>query len=399
MATRKKGQSEWVSRHASIGQDDSNDVVSQENLGEVRGIPPMTNEGLLGEEPQPIDPSSAVDIAEWCDDFDRQGEQQRGQEARSETQQALNEQGIDAIAYYLPISFYGPHRYGIYIRQRRFFGFCSEVHTRVTNVSWDDTANALLRFVMHHEAFHAAVELSCLTNDDYDERKVARTYHRYFDLAVRKWRHSHSGPHYPYRCPEEQLAQHAGFTALPVTTAGDMIRAELLKVFKKGPADYVYDVEDWRRRVPTERQVILERALHRVQSASLLSRSFPSSVSAVHAGIEARGWFPKDGAKGVLSGKHGIVPTYLVDTGPEPFGRFARAHSPRNIPVRDVLRVLKKRGVQVEEGGKHTKLIFPNHGRPIPFSRSAQTMPEYVMKKFATALSTSLDTLVAECRA
>lgn len=414
MARMRASGSEWEDHHDSLRQANPQrreprppDLTRIEDVEARRGLPPRDELDRLANTRRRIEPAAALRPRDWQPESGEQGEEvvydpegedesEIGEANRIATDQAIAAAGIDAIAYYLPITFYGPHRYGIYIRERRYYGLCATIQKLAPHVDWDDVTDLVLQFLLHHEGYHAAVELSCLTSDDYLERKTAETYRTFFDLVTGQWRitaRRHGAG--PYRCPEEQLAQHAGFSSLSGTPAGEAIRSALIHVSTRGPSDYVYNDSEWSKASAKQKQESLERALHRTQAASLLHRPAPVSIDDLRVDVEPRAWFPKGGARDVLSESYGLLPIYVVDFGQTLSLRFARACVLRNIPIRKFIKAVCKNfdAIHDPKGGKHPRIIVDKYR--IPYPRSAKITPDYVIEQFLDARKISEDDLKA----
>ena len=126
--------SNWESHHASIQQANGDpqqtpyDFIQPETLAGRRGVPQRED---LGDLDHPIEPAVVGRWREWAidnsqldtlADEDEIAERGIGETHTAEIDEAINEAGVDALAYYLPITFYGPRRYGIYVRANRFYG-------------------------------------------------------------------------------------------------------------------------------------------------------------------------------------------------------------------------------------------------------------------------------------
>jgi hypothetical protein len=414
MAKMRTGGSDWEDHHNSLRQASPQpndplppDLTRIEDIEARRGLPSRDELDRLADNRRRIEPVAALRPRDWqpesgergegaVDDPAGEDESELGEANRIATDQAIAVAGIDAIAYYLPITFYGPNRYGIYIRESWYYGLCARIQELAPHVDWADVTDLVLQFLLHHEGYHAAVELSCLTSDDYLERKTAETYRWFFDLVTGQWRvtaRQHGAG--PYRCPEEQLAQHAGFSSLSGTPAGEAIRSALIHVSTSGPSDYVYNDSEWSKASAKQKQESLERALHRTQAASLLHRPAPASIDDLQAEVEPRAWFPKGGARDVLSESYGLLPVYVVDFGRTLSLRFARACVLRNIPIRKFIKAVCKNfdAIHDPKGGKHPRIIVDKHR--ITYPRSAKITPDYVIDQFLHARKISVDDLKA----
>ena len=407
--------SNWESHHASIQQANGDpqqtpyDFIQPETLAGRRGIPQRED---LGDLDHPIEPAVVGRWREWAidngqidtlADEDEIEERGIGETHTAETDEAINEAGVDALAYYLPITFYGPRRYGIYVRANRFYGFCNRVQKIAPTASWGEVTAESWDFVLRHEAFHAAVELSCLAGDDFMARHKARTYKNYFGLSAQSWPSAHYGAAGPYRCPEEQLAQHAGFSRIAETASGIAITNALIQIFRGAPADYAYDPSEWPSRGPCSqksKQSQLQRALHSVQLASLLGCRKPASVSDTRPNIEPPAWFPQKGSVDVLEGIYGSVPVRVVDFGRKLPRRFIRACTFRNIDMRKFISaVCRECDVSHDEkGGKHPRLVVGEKRHKVPYPRAARTTPLYVIEEIAELLSTTKEDLLSQCK-
>lgn len=421
MARQRAVDNSWENHHASLQQANNEpldppipSIYEIDNIAARRGLPPEGHLDELVNTRRRIEPAAAENPSDWLTessssdteavypDFDDEpaNEQEIGAAAQQATEQAVATAGVDAIAFYLPITFYGPRHYGIYIRHSRFYGFCAAVQKFAPRVPWNDLTAAVFQFVLHHEAYHGAVELSCLTSDDFYERQPARTYRKYFNLATGPWRYGYHGGRSPYQCPEEQLAQHAGFSNMPGNPSGIAIRSALIQISQAGPSDYVYDPAAWRsREMWIKAQAVIERGLHRVQSTSLLCGPLPTALDDVHVGVEPQAWFPGRKSQDVLSDKFGDMPVYVVDYGHRIALRFARACAFRNIALRDFIRaVCRKYDVSHDEkGGKHPRLIVATKYK-VTYPRSARTTPTYVIEQVASLLKTTKEDLVTQCQ-
>jgi hypothetical protein len=422
MARFRAAGSAWEQHHASLQQANNEpldprppDIDAIDPVAARRGLLPNRDLDRLANDRHRIEPSVAENpggwLAESSGDFaeavdsdlsrDRAEEREIGDAAQQATEQAVATAGSDAIAFYLPITFYGPRHYGIYIRQNRFFGFCAMVQKYAPRVPWHEVTASALQFLLHHEAYHAAVELSCLVGDDFHERQLARTYRNYFDLATGPWRHAHRGLVAPYRCPEEQLAQHAGLSNMPRDASGEAIRSALIQITQTGPADYLYDPAAWPRTGKAKKpQAALEQALHRVQGTCLLRQPPPAAFDDIHVGIEPQAWFPPSDSRAVLNATFGIMPVYVIDCVRNVAIRFARACSLGNIPMEDFIRaVCRKCDVTHDKkGGKHPRLVVGEKKDKVTYPRSARTTPLYVIKQVADLLKLSKEDLIARCQ-
>lgn len=418
MARQPAAGSDLERHHASLqraNRERADPRVPSATIAARRGLPPAGDFERLGAERRQIEPAVAENPRDWLKDSTGETaaeddselgrewaeEQEIGIAAQDAAQQAVATAGTDAIAFYLPITFYGPRHYGIYVRQNRFFGFCAMVQQYATQFSWHEVTASVFQFLLHHEAYHAAVELSCLASDDFQERSPARTYSNYFDLAVGPWRLAHGGPTTPYRCHEEQLAQHAGMSRMPENACGEAIRSALIHISHAGPADYFYDPAAWPRSGKAKKaQAALEQALHRVQSTCLLRRPPPTAFDDIHARIEPQAWFPPGDSHAVLSGTFGIVPVYVIDCSRSVALRFARACSLGNIPMKDFIRAVCRmcNVTHDETGGKHPRLIVGDKQYKVTYPRSARTTPLYVIKQVANLLELSKEDLIAQCQ-
>ena len=381
---------DWKSHYDAILQANGDqrrplpEIIEPETVAGRRGIP---RRGDLEEPAYLIEPTAVGHFREWTGDDARLGpladdaemeERELGETHSDETYEAVSAAGVDAIAYYLPITFYGPRGYGIYVRARRFFALCNDVQKLAPTGSWDDVTAEVWDFILRHEAFHAAVELSRLASDDFPQRHRVRTYESYFGLSARSWPSGHYGTGGPYRCPEEQLAQHAGFSKIAKTGSGIAIVNALIQVFQRATADYQYDPSEWvgkGERSQKAKQSQLQRALHSVQLASLLQTAPPASVSDVHGDVEPPAFPPKVSAD-VLENAYGLMPVRIVDFGRSLQLRFARACTRRNIGMRKFISAVCRECdvYHDEKGGKHPRLIVVEKKQKVTYPRSAREL-------------------------
>jgi hypothetical protein len=80
-------------------------------------------------------------------------EREYGEENRDEARRAIERSGIDAIAYYAPIHFYGRTRWGIYLHERLFFGTCAQLAASLGVAHWDGIVTDVLTALDRHELF------------------------------------------------------------------------------------------------------------------------------------------------------------------------------------------------------------------------------------------------------
>jgi hypothetical protein len=421
MARLRAAGSDWEQHHQSIQRANDEQIdPNPPNIDRIepvvarRGLPPEDDLGRFAIERQRIEPAAAEDPRDWLVEPDQKNmgvvgdefalesavEREIGADSQDAAKQAVETAGPDAIAFYLPITFYGPRHYGIYVRQNLFFGFCNLVQTYAPQVPWPAVTASVFQFLLHHESYHAAVELSCLVSDDFQERRRAQTYRAYFDLTAGPWRFGHRGTA-AYRCPEEQLAQHAGLLNMPRDASGEAIRGALIQISAIGPDDYRYDPADWPRAAKAkQQQAAMEQVIHRVQSTRLTRQPPPTSYHDIHAGIEPQAWFPPSDSRAVLGDKFGLMPVYVIDHGHRLAVRFARACSLGNIPMRDFVRaVCRKCDVTHDEkGGKHPRLVVGEKKDKVTYPRSARTTPHYVIKQVANLLKLSKEDLINQCQ-
>lgn len=417
MATLRAAGTSWEEHHEALQRANGDRIDPEppnvdriEPVAARRGLPPEDEIDQIADDRQRIEPAAAENPRDWLaepndkvvntvdDEFAREAadEQEIGADAQAE--RAVDVAGPDAIAFYVPITIYGPRHYGIYVRQNRFFEFCTMVQKYAPHVPWNDVTASVFQFLLHHEAYHAAVELSCLVSDDFHERQRARTYRNYFDQTSGPWRFAHRGPSL-YRCPEEQLAQHAGLLNMPKNASGEAIRGALIQISKTGPNDYVYDPAEWPRSGKAKKQqTAIDRVLHRVQSTCLSRQPPPTSYDDIHIGIEPRAWFPPRDSHAVLGTEFGLMPVYVIDHRQRVAIRFARAYSYSNIPMREFIRAVRRKyGVANDEkGGKHPRLIVGDNQQKVTYPRSARETPIYVIDQVATHLKMSAKDMLAQ---
>lgn len=418
MARLRVTSSDWEQHHESLQRANGEpiepnppDINTIEPVAARRGLPREDDLARHTNERHRIEPAAAENLRDWIaepntnavntvdDEFARDSadEQEIGADAQEETEQAIATGGPDAIAFYAPITFFGPRHYGIYIEQNRFFGFCTIVQKYAPQVPWNDLTSSVFQFLLHHEAYHAAVELSCLVSDDFHERQRARTYRTYFDRTIGPWRFAHRGL-FPYRCPEEQLAQHAGLSNMPSDASGQAIRGALIQISQTGPVDYLYDPAGWPGSGKAKKQQsAMEQALHRVQSTSLCRQPPPTSYEDIHPGIEPQAWFPPRASRDALGTRFGLLPIYVIGHHQRVALRFIRAYSYGNIPIKAFIRAVRRKyGVlHDEKGAKHPRLIVGEKKHKVTYPRSARETPKYVIEQVATYLDVPMHDMLA----
>ena len=310
-------------------------------------------------------------------------EREYGEGHRTAAVEAIRRSGTEAIAFYAPIHFYGHKHWGIYIHERNFFGACAEAAALLASSAWDDVVADMLRAMMRHECFHAAVEffnlvledLACLGAD-----KLLRSncpYDAYFHNEYQRTWPTHE-------CLEERIATAHQFSAR-FRTHG--FRRVMAKMLESAPPAYA----GWK--VYGKRDAI-DKGIQRL-AFKIISGSYKlQAARKVLTAFQYRAvWFPQTDPRSLDS--KGPVPRWVYHSDGVRPSRFARAvHG--NVRLKRLLNALERiYNAQVGRGGKHSAIRFPN-GKKVPFS-ATRTVPPYLIGDIARALGVTRKEVLSKC--
>jgi hypothetical protein len=305
-------------------------------------------------------------------------EREYGEENRDEARRAIERSGIDAIAYYAPIHFYGRTRWGIYLHERLFFGTCAQLAASLGVAHWDGIVTDVLTALDRHELFHGAVELFSLVVEDFacfGAHGDVCPYEAYFREGYQKtWPTAD--------CVEERIATALQFRCRFKTPR---FRDALSDLFVAAqPAYASWHAYRTRDALAQAVQELAWKILEATNAATLVCRVLRGSGAL---------WFPE------------AVPSWLDSKGPVPrwvyrkpgvtTRRFLRALL-GNVRMQEflnaIVRVYKAR---IVSGGKHRAIVFPN-GRKVPFA-THRTVPDYLLGDIARALGRTRNEVLASC--
>jgi len=305
-------------------------------------------------------------------------ERDYGEENRGEARRAVEHSGIDAIAYYAPIHFYGGTRWGIYLHERLFFGACAELAASLGAAHWDGIVTDMLTVLDQHELFHGAVELFGLVVEDFASFGApcgVCPYEGYFREEYQKtWPTAD--------CGEERIASALQFRCRFKTPR---FRAALSDLFVAAPPAYAsWQAYRTRDALAEAVQELARKILETINAGALV-------CSLLRGG--GAFWFP-EAVPSWLDSK-GPVPRWVYRTAGITTRRFLRALL-GNVRMQEFLNaVVRVYNARVVSGGKHRALVFPN-GRKVPFA-THRTVPDYLLGDIARALGMTRKEVLASC--
>lgn len=338
------------------------------------------------------------------DGFEITDEKAIGEQNKEEARNSIKKDGMDAIAFYAPVHFFGEINWGIYIHERRFFGLCSAIVDEIgqNEANWDDVLSDVYKALMRHEYFHAGVELFCLVFEDFTGPFAAQVcaYTSYFDDIYTKT--------YPnVDCSEESLATAAEFLC-KYRSPG--LKSALTEITKTMPPGYANGLE-FRRRVEF-REGVQQMAFNLRRNAesigtitAVCENSDDENQPNIYASLRMAQmrfpgasigsvWFPSTTPRSL--NKCGTVPRWIYRSGGITSSRTLKK-SKRTLKMREFLRTLMREyNATLDGGGKELKIRFPN-GKKVSYSKSAIEVKEYLVKEIADILSISKAELRQRC--
>lgn len=321
------------------------------------------------------------------DDQEDQGVSAEAMAERHETdaEESVRRHGFEAIAWYAPISFFGPDQWGIYFHEPRFWGYCSLLQKRLGSATLLGVARDVFNSLDRHEAFHAATELFALVSQDQ-----SNSYGNPFgnDLYPTYFRAHYTPTWGQPNCLEESLATASQFHC--------KFRTKGLKaLLQREASNSIGGYREWKR---YSSRRAFEEGVFELSATKIIAGTVNGSAH-VNMLMNAIGqgaidqpqawWFPE------------VIPRLLDRMGPIPRhatrqrGRYTKLFPPSvlgNICIRDIIRDAQALyGARVSGGhAKHARqLVFPAlPGRgetavPIP---NRDGVPHYLMKQIADAV-------------
>ncbi len=320
--------------------------------------------------------------------------------------------GMEAIAFFAPMHYYGIENWGIYLNEPVFYGMCSRLAEILPSAKWNELVLDFYKAVEQHEMFHAAVELYCLVGEDFADMGFKGALYVYKQLDSKdKSQIIESNPpcwYKPYHencyrknfptenCIEEVLATTAeSFCDFKVNGMRDALKQIQLSApaayqcieecpdfsdfssFERYAADTIAEEMMLKANDPWWKKIWAQKVAQMLQGEKeLLGRWFPNLLPS---------WLDS----------HGPVPRWVYHPGSMSPGRFI----PRlltNVRLNDFLNGLRRvYGVVAKPGGKHWKLIFPN-GQTLPFPNRTE-VPVYLPREIAQKLGIDRRELLRRC--
>lgn len=329
-----------------------------------------------------------AETVEVPDGFALQDEREIGKQNRDEALKAIESNGIDAVALYAPVHFFGDKKWGVYIHERRFFGLCFAIHEELggRTETWDGLVADLHKVLLRHEYFHSAVELFALMFEDVagplDDSTCA--YKSYFDSIYTTC--------FPETdCLEESLATASEFC--PRFSTVGFTRA-LKSITLRMPIAY----SNWRKYARANEYQKGEQALAAEirQNAEQINRHSGDSIGIwpslsyaqirnCQAGV-GNVWFPFTEPRSL--DQFGPVPRWIHHSG----GVVSRRTLKKEIGViamKEFLRALKRTfDASWEPGGKENRISIPKIGK-FSYSKSASQAPRYLARQIARKMGVS----------
>ncbi len=311
-----------------------------------------------------------------------------------ETVREVRRVGMEAVAFYAPIHYYGGDKWGIYVLERRFWGLCAELARIVPSAPWDLLVADLLSSLERHETLHAGSELLALISEDH--------------YQLREWsKHAASGgtddapapldpplcqyvaycrDHYEVHWPDVGCLEETLATACqmrgPFRARG--LRSAMSELLSGMPPAYA------RWASLRERQAY-SGALQQHATAVLGS---PQLKLANALNLSWQLWFPDPSTTDLDS--YGPIPRWICRQDHRAPRRLMRAVL-GNVRTADFVRCLQRAfSARVVAGAKHGAVSFPN-GHKVPYSASWPTIPNFFVGQVARALGVARSHVLSIC--
>ncbi len=356
---------------------------------------PLFREDLVGPTPRVPDPERAPGV---------QDDQDVAEEQRVKARVAVAEQGIEALAWYSPIHYSREELWGIWFHEPLFLGWARAAYHDLNRPEWITLRDDLIRAVLRHEYFHAAVELFCLVLEDFagagaevsspdveadSNGRLDRSAYRAYTSSVYVPTLAAGG------CVEESLASAMEFGET-FRTAG--LHEWLAAEHDRSPASYrkwtLYADEKGRLKGMEE---LLDSAMDCIAPRHRAMRC----LRAVNANMAVRYWFPSeepaqlDVFARTIDGSGRGIPIRAWNPG---FNRTT-LFLPRslwNLPRDKFLRFLARRYdaiVARGHSGPHPKIVIRGRSLACP---EREPLPHYVAKQVAETLGITWTALLEE---
>lgn len=310
---------------------------------------------------------------------------------------AFADRGFEAMAWYAPISFYGPKAWGIYFDERAVWGLASACAKGLSSASLGEVAAETLYGLDRHESFHSAVELFALVADDLrrlgDGRVTSDGLPLPYDRGLPQLYTQYSLNDYQRTFPTIECVEESLATAYQLRARLSVrgLRGHLISLTERGPAAYA----GFKRYAHRDEFYVQYVAL----CGSILGKKYLVAAVTSRLGgnpFTPRLWTPQ--LAGATLRDFGPVPRYFwrSDTivpsyfAPSIFG---------NVRVGDIVSCLRRNfnGTPYTRGGRHSLGVrFPN-GKKVPYSSSWTSVPPRFLKQVANAVRISPADLKATC--
>ena len=304
-----------------------------------------------------------------------------GDANEQEAVREFEDSGFEALAWYAPITFFGPSRWGIYFHQSRFFGFCRYLQRQLQTPRLLEVVCDVYKMLNRHESFHAATELFALISQDQ-----SNSYGSHFgaDLYPEYFRKHYQSTWGTSRCLEEALATRAQFNRMRFRARGlRQLLEHLTKHSLGGYRDFQKYHSDRAYRVG-----LFELSAEKIISGTPNGARHINSLlhlSQFQQSQLANGWwFPS--VKPSDLDRLGPIPRYAT----QQRGQYTRLFAPAplgNYRVADFAKAVQKKYAAVLTTGhkSHPKhLRFPNNVVvPLPQCRE---VPHYLIREIANAV-------------
>lgn len=317
---------------------------------------------------------------------------------RESAMAAFRQHGFESIAFYAPISFYGPKRWGIYFNERNLWGVVAECAQLLGMASSSSLATEILYVVDQHERFHASIELLALVVDDHRhlprasvsdaDEDVARGFIEPSSLAYRHYHSAVYQPSWPREaCLEESLATAFQFRRR-LRFAG--LRRTLERLTSVAPPAYA----QWRKYGGANDFADAHHELASAVVASVAQWNAERGAAGLQGRPKPQLWLPSsedDALRAV-----GPIPRYVWRSDTRTPTLFS-ASLLGNVRTRDIVGCMRSKfGAVLRDGGRHPAVTFPN-GRKVPYSTSWDTVPRFFLGQLAEAVGVEREQLVRAC--
>ena len=317
---------------------------------------------------------------------------------KEEARQSIASEGMEAIAFYAPVHFYGKS-WGVYFNEKVFFGTCAVLSESLGEEHWDSLVMDLLRSIEQHEMFHAACELFALVAEDFarlsvipeylehltDESGNCPAWDEHFCVYSSYFEKEYSQAFPREGCVEESLA-----TAFQLAGRFDTpdFLSSLQSLLETSPPAY----RNWvRYEAPQDFAEGVQSLARKILDSGWKGAVITARPQAFLSGRPPTLWFPDLNSLD----SQGAVPRLMYRADGARPARFARLVV-ANVRTNDLLSAMcRQYQAEIVSGGKHQALVFPN-GKKVPFPTKG-TVPVYLVGDIARAIGISKKDVLAAC--